>query len=111
MRPSSPRPLIRKANKAGLAGVPNLSFVNFSRMYEYPSYFWLAETWELLDNITVVKGSHKLGLLKHDDNGWFLGYCQEPTYWDDHPENVVPIMPKAGGISIHHALTLHASPK
>jgi phytanoyl-CoA hydroxylase len=60
--------------------------------------------------MSVVKGSHKLGLVKHDDNGWFLGYCQESTYWDDHPENVVPIIPKAGGISIHHALTLHASP-
>ena len=60
--------------------------------------------------MSVVKGSHKAGLLKHDDNGWFLGSCQESKYWTDHPENVVPLTPKAGGISIHHCLTLHASP-
>jgi phytanoyl-CoA hydroxylase len=61
--------------------------------------------------MSVVKGSHKAGQLNHQDrDGWFLGYCQESKYWEQHPENVVPIMPKAGGISIHHCLTLHASP-
>ena len=60
--------------------------------------------------MSVVKGSHKLGMLKHDNDGWFTGCCQEPKYWDEHPENVIPITPRAGGISMHHCLTLHASP-
>ncbi len=53
------------SDKAGLAGVPNITFVNFSNMYEYPTYFWLAETYELLDNVTMIKGKHRMkaGLL------------------------------------------------
>jgi ectoine hydroxylase-related dioxygenase (phytanoyl-CoA dioxygenase family) len=61
--------------------------------------------------MSVVKRSHKAGLLNHqNDEGWFMGYCQEKQHWEQHPENVVPLMPKAGGISIHHCLTLHSSP-
>ena len=57
------------SDKAGLAGVPNITFVNFSNMYEYPTYFWLAETYELLDNVTLIKGSHRMkaGLLIRDN--------------------------------------------
>jgi hypothetical protein len=52
-------------DKAGLAGVPNVTFVNFSNMYEYPTYFWLAQTYELLDNLTLIRGRHhmKTGIL------------------------------------------------
>jgi ectoine hydroxylase-related dioxygenase (phytanoyl-CoA dioxygenase family) len=59
--------------------------------------------------MSVVKGSHKLGMLNHFRDGWFSGGCQEPQQWADESK-IVPLMPKAGGISIHHALTLHASP-
>ncbi len=57
------------SDKAGLAGVPNVTFVNFSQMYEYPTYFWLAETYELLDNVTLIKGKHRMktGLLIRDN--------------------------------------------
>jgi phytanoyl-CoA hydroxylase len=59
--------------------------------------------------MSVVKGSHKLGVLNHLRDGYFTGMCLEDKYWSD-PSKIVPIMPKAGGISIHHCLTLHASP-
>jgi ectoine hydroxylase-related dioxygenase (phytanoyl-CoA dioxygenase family) len=61
--------------------------------------------------MSVVKGSHKAGQLSHqDDEGWFLDRCLEPQYWEAHPENIVQLTPRAGGISIHHGLTLHSSP-
>jgi ectoine hydroxylase-related dioxygenase (phytanoyl-CoA dioxygenase family) len=59
--------------------------------------------------MSIVKGSHKLGVLDHLRDGYFEGKCVEEKYWAD-PKQVVPLMPKAGGISIHHGLTLHASP-
>jgi hypothetical protein len=52
-----------------LAGVPNVSFVNFSEMYEFPTYYWLSETWEGLDNVTLIKGNHNIKtgvLLRHN---------------------------------------------
>jgi hypothetical protein len=60
---------INLSNKAGLAGVPNVTFVNFSNMYEYPTYYWLGETYELLDNITLIKGKHRMkaGFLIRDN--------------------------------------------
>lgn len=57
----------------------------------------------------MVRGSHRLGLLDHTENGQFHGRCQERHLWEDGSQ-VVNITPKAGGISIHHALTLHGSP-
>jgi phytanoyl-CoA hydroxylase len=57
----------------------------------------------------MVKGSHKLGYLNHSVDQYFTGACQEPQYWEDS-SLIVNIMPKAGGISIHHGLTLHGSP-
>ncbi len=56
---------INTANKQGFAGVPSVNFNNFSSMYEYPSYFWMSEIYEFLDNLTHVKGKHsvKTGLL------------------------------------------------
>jgi phytanoyl-CoA hydroxylase len=63
-----------------------------------------------LDNgcMQMVKGSHKLGFLDHTNDGYFTGSCRESKYWED-PSKVIDIMPKAGGISIHHGLTLHGS--
>jgi ectoine hydroxylase-related dioxygenase (phytanoyl-CoA dioxygenase family) len=59
--------------------------------------------------MSVVRGSHKLGLLNHSKDGYFAGACQEEKYWSD-ASNLAEITPRAGGISIHHALTLHGSP-
>ena len=58
----------------------------------------------------AVKGSHKLGLLDHFQDGWMIGACVETKYWEEEPEKVVPLMSRAGGITIHHCLTLHSSP-
>lgn len=58
----------------------------------------------------MVPGSHELGLLPHhDDAGFFTGGCQRHDLWAD-PAGTVAITPRAGGISVHHALTLHGSP-
>jgi len=61
--------------------------------------------------MSMLKGSHRLGPLNHlDANGKFDGNCRETHLWRDQPDKVAPITPKAGGISIHHCLTLHGSP-
>lgn len=56
----------------------------------------------------MVKGSHKLGLQDHMQDGIFTGGCQDDELWSD-PDKVTYITPKAGGISIHHCLSLHGS--
>lgn len=56
----------------------------------------------------MVKGSYKLGLQNHIKDGIFTGGCQDPDLWAD-PEKIAFITPKAGGISIHHCLSLHGS--
>ncbi|WP_308637615.1 phytanoyl-CoA dioxygenase family protein [Paenibacillus silvisoli] len=59
----------------------------------------------------MVKGSHTLGMLNHSVDGYFTSACHEPEYWENAPEDqLVQITPRAGGISIHHCLTLHGSP-
>lgn len=61
--------------------------------------------------MSMLKGSHKLGPQNHlDANGKFDGVCRATHLWQDQPERVVPITPRAGSISIHHCLTLHGSP-
>ncbi|HEX4139383.1 MAG TPA: phytanoyl-CoA dioxygenase family protein [Candidatus Methylacidiphilales bacterium] len=61
--------------------------------------------------MSMVRGSHRLGPLRHhDDKGVFLGTCLETHYWEDAPEKVVAVAPPAGSISIHHCMTLHGSP-
>jgi len=49
---------INLSNKRDLAGVPSVNFVNFSSWSEFPSYFWVAETYEFLDNISFSRGKH-----------------------------------------------------
>ena len=56
----------------------------------------------------MVKGSYKLGLRDHMQDGIFTGGCQDEALWSD-PDKVSLITPKAGGISIHHCLSLHGS--
>jgi ectoine hydroxylase-related dioxygenase (phytanoyl-CoA dioxygenase family) len=62
----------------------------------------------MLENgcLLVIPGSHKGPVLDHHQNGVFVGAITDPTF---EPKNVVPIELKAGGISIHHVRTLHAS--
>jgi ectoine hydroxylase-related dioxygenase (phytanoyl-CoA dioxygenase family) len=78
----------------------------------------LAAVMVMLDDATpengamqMVRGSYKLGLLNHvDESGTFTGNCLESHVWEERPEEIVSITPRAGGISIHHCLTLHGSP-
>lgn len=56
----------------------------------------------------AVRGSHRSGLLEHRVRGSFSGGCQERSRFGDGAD-IVPMTPKAGGISIHHCLTLHGS--
>jgi phytanoyl-CoA hydroxylase len=61
--------------------------------------------------MSMVRGSQLLGPLSHHDaRGVFLGSCVEAHHWENHPDKVIPITPRAGSISIHHCLTLHGSP-
>jgi ectoine hydroxylase-related dioxygenase (phytanoyl-CoA dioxygenase family) len=58
----------------------------------------------------MVRGSHRLGYLDHaDEDGYFSGQCRR-ALWEERPQDVVDITPRAGGISIHHLLMLHGSP-
>ena len=56
--------------------------------------------------LLVVPGSHKGRIHDHHLNGRFAGAVTEPDFTG---EGAVPIELKAGGISIHHVRTLHAS--
>ena len=74
-------------------------------------FVYLDDTNEENGCMSMVRGSHKLGPLNHHDaNGHFVGACTETHYWEKQPDQVVPITPRAGSISIHHCLTLHGSP-
>ena len=57
----------------------------------------------------MIPGSHKWGLLDHLENGIFSGGCIEAERWADESQ-LVDVTPRAGGISIHHCLSLHGSP-
>lgn len=78
----------------------------------------LAAVMVMLDDATeengamqMVRGSYKLGLLNHiNEEGIFNGQCLESHVWEERPDDIVSITPRAGGISIHHCLTLHGSP-
>lgn len=56
--------------------------------------------------LLVIPGSHKGPLYSHHEDGVFVGAVTEDVPGAD---NAVPIELKAGGISIHHVRTLHAS--
>jgi phytanoyl-CoA hydroxylase len=68
----------------------------------------------LLDDATpengcmrVIPGSHRLGPLSHDRDGRFAGRLADPSQIDDR--TAVDLVVPAGGMTIHHCLTLHAS--
>jgi phytanoyl-CoA hydroxylase len=56
--------------------------------------------------LMVIPGSHRGPLLDHHQDGVFIGAVSDPAF---RPDNAVPIMLKAGGISIHHTRLLHGS--
>ena len=56
--------------------------------------------------LLVIPGSHKGPILTHHQNGRFAGAVTEDV---SDADKAVPIELKAGGISIHHVRTLHAS--
>ncbi len=54
----------------------------------------------------MVPGSHKGELHSHHEQGVFVGAVSEPDF---QPSSIAKCLVKAGGITIHHARTLHAS--
>lgn len=54
----------------------------------------------------MVPGSHKGELYSHHENGVFVGAVSDPSF---KPGETAKCLVKAGGITIHHARTLHAS--
>ena len=53
-----------------------------------------------------IPGSHKGPAWDHHEDGYFVGAVQESDF---NMNEAVPIMLKAGGVSIHHVRTLHGS--
>jgi len=56
--------------------------------------------------LLVLPGTHRGPLLDHHQDGRFIGAVTERGF---SPAGAVPILLKAGGISIHHVRTLHGS--
>ena len=56
--------------------------------------------------LLFIPGSHKGPIYDHYQNDVFVGGITDPDF---RPDNAVPIEVKAGGITIHHTCTLHAS--
>jgi len=56
--------------------------------------------------LLVIPGSHKGPTYDHHHNGRFCGAVTDPSFDPDH---VVALEAPAGGITIHHVRTLHAS--
>ncbi len=56
--------------------------------------------------LLVIPGSHKGPIYSHHEDGHFVGAVSEDI---PNADSAVPLEVKAGGITIHHARTLHAS--
>ena len=56
--------------------------------------------------LMVIPGSHKGKIYDHHQDGHFAGAVTEPDF-DDSSAELIEL--KAGGVSIHHVRTLHAS--
>lgn len=58
--------------------------------------------------LLMVPGSQIGPLYDHHQEGVFVGAITDPNF-NPAQEEIVPVQVKAGGITIHHARTLHAS--
>jgi len=56
--------------------------------------------------LMVIPSTHRGPVLDHHQDGVFIGAVTDPNF---RPIGAVPILLKAGGISIHHVRTLHGS--
>ena len=56
--------------------------------------------------LMVIPKTHKGRIYDHNQDGAFVGAITEEGF---RPDNAVPILLKAGGISIHHVRVLHGS--
>lgn len=54
----------------------------------------------------VVPGSHRLGLIRHQDDRWAGFALDDPVWW----ERAVPVEGRAGDAVIFHTCTIHGSP-
>jgi ectoine hydroxylase-related dioxygenase (phytanoyl-CoA dioxygenase family) len=106
--------LATKPRKQGVGAFP--WHQDFAR-FPHTTYDLLAVS-VMLDDATpenggmyALRGSHKLGLRNHIRDGWMTGPCYETDLWENAPERIVPLMARAGGVTIHHCLLLHASPE
>lgn len=54
----------------------------------------------------MAPGSHRGALYSHHENGVFVGAVSDPDF---EPGETAKCLVRAGGITIHHARTLHAS--
>lgn len=100
------------ATKPPLAGVGKFAWHQDLRFFPHTNTDVLT-VMVMLDDSTpangcmyMVPGSKTAGILPHDP---VTGECLGTEYWRDESA-LVPITPKAGGISIHHGRTLHYSP-
>ena len=70
--------------------------------------FYLDDADEENGCLSVVPASHRLGPLDHHADGEFIGMVTSDMDKID-PDEVINVPMRAGGITIHHCLTLHSS--
>ena len=57
----------------------------------------------------MLKGSHRRGVLNLSTADFHADREEDTHHWSNRA-NIGSVQPKAGGVSIHHCLTLHSSP-
>lgn len=58
--------------------------------------------------LQVIPGSHQAGVLSHCVNGEFVYHCTDTAY-EANAHKKVTLTGRAGNVTIHHCLTMHAS--
>ncbi|MBS0661634.1 MAG: phytanoyl-CoA dioxygenase family protein [Verrucomicrobia bacterium] len=56
--------------------------------------------------LMVLPGTHRGPMLEHHQDGRFIGAVTDPAF---KPDGAVPVLLRAGGISVHHVRLLHGS--
>lgn len=100
------------ATKPAVAGMGNFPWHQDLRFFPHTNTDVLT-VMLMLDDSTpdngcmyMVPGSKDAGILPHNP---ITGECTDSELWRDESK-LVAILPRAGGISIHHGRTLHYSP-